>query len=96
MSKTILNEFILRGRTSLRVNLSHINEFRIFYDFHSITFSLQSPSCIYPNIYIFIAIALDESIFLDVLHFPMKNIKSRDVESTDVKTHPVTLFVYSC
>ena len=25
-------------------------------------------------IYIFIAIALDESIFLDVLHFPMKNI----------------------
>ena len=43
------------------------------------------------NIYIFIAIALDESIFLDVLHFPMKNIKSRDVEATpmgggDVKT----------
>ena len=26
------------------------------------------------NIYIFIAIALDESIFLDVFHFPMKNI----------------------
>ena len=26
-------------------------------------------------IYIFIAIALNESIFLDVLHFPMKNIK---------------------
>ena len=25
-------------------------------------------------IYIFIAIALDESIFLDVLYFPMKNI----------------------
>ena len=34
------------------------------------------------NIYIFIAIALDESIFLDVLHFPMKNIKSRDLEAT--------------
>ena len=33
-------------------------------------------------IYIFIAIALDESIFLDVLHFPMKNIKSRDLEAT--------------
>ena len=53
-----------------------------------------------PNIYIFIAIALDESIFLDVLHFPMKNIKSRDLEATpmgrgDVKTHPVTLSVYS-
>ena len=31
---------------------------------------------------IFIAIALDESIFLDVLHFPMKNIKSRDLEAT--------------
>ena len=34
------------------------------------------------NIYIFIAIALDESIFLDVLHFPMKNIKSRGLEAT--------------
>ena len=34
------------------------------------------------NIYIFIAIALDESIFLDVLHLPMKNIKSRDLETT--------------
>ena len=34
------------------------------------------------DIYIFIAIALDESIFLDVLHFPMKNIKSRDLEAT--------------
>ena len=33
-------------------------------------------------IYIFIAIALDESIFLDVLHFPMKNIMSRDLEVT--------------
>ena len=33
-------------------------------------------------IYIFIAIALDESIFLEVLHFPMKNIKSRDLEAT--------------
>ena len=38
----------------------------------------------FPYIYIFIAIALDESIFLDVLHFPMKNIKSRDVEATPV------------
>ena len=52
-------------------------------------------------IYIFIAVALIESIFLDDLHFPMKNIKSRDLEATpmgggDVKTHPVTLFVYSC
>ena len=34
------------------------------------------------NIYIFIALALDECIFLDVLHFPMKNIKSRDLEAT--------------
>ena len=34
------------------------------------------------NIYIFIAIALDESIFFDVLHFPMKNIMSRDIENT--------------
>ena len=30
----------------------------------------------------FIAIALEESIFLDVLHFPMKNIKSRDLDAT--------------
>ena len=36
---------------------------------------------IYKNIYIFIAIALDESTFLDVLHFPMKNIMSRDLEA---------------
>ena len=36
----------------------------------------------YINIYIFIAIALDESIFLDVLHFPMKNIQSHDLEAT--------------
>ena len=36
---------------------------------------------LYFNIYFFIAIALDESIFLDVLHFPMKNIKSRDLEA---------------
>ena len=35
-------------------------------------------------IYIFIAIALDERIFLDVLHFPMKNIKSRDLEATPI------------
>ena len=35
-------------------------------------------------IYIFIAIALDESIFLDVLHFPMKNITSRDLEATPI------------
>ena len=38
-------------------------------------------SLIILNIYIFIAIALDESIFLDVLHFPMKNIMSRDLEA---------------
>ena len=41
MSKTILNEFTLRERTSLRVNLSHMNEFQIVYDFHSVTFSLH-------------------------------------------------------
>ena len=33
-------------------------------------------------IYIFIVIALDESIFLDVLHLQMKNIMSRDLEAT--------------
>ena len=33
------------------------------------------------NVYIFIAIALDESIFLDVLHFPMKNIESCDLDA---------------
>ena len=40
--------------------------------------------CSFINIYIFIAIALDESIFLDILHFPMKNIKSRDLEVTPI------------
>ena len=33
------------------------------------------------NIYIFIVIPLDESIFPDVLHFPMKNM-SRDLVAT--------------
>ena len=36
------------------------------------------------NIYIFTAITLDESIFLDVLHFPMKNNKSRDLDAIPV------------
>ena len=53
------------------------------------------------NIHIFIAIALDESIFLDVLHFPMKNIKSRDQKGQRLwagwrHNQPVTLFVYYC
>ena len=34
------------------------------------------------NIYIIIAIALNESIFFYFLHFPLKNIKSRDLEAT--------------
>ena len=42
----------------------------------------RTTSNLFHHIYIFIAIALDESIFLDVLHFPMKNIKSRDLEAT--------------
>ena len=42
----------------------------------------QINKCSLLNIYIFIAIALNESIFVDVLHFPMKNIKSRDLEAT--------------
>ena len=51
------------------------------------------------NIYIFIAVALDESIFLNVLHFPMKNIKSCDLEATPMsgmKSKPASDFVYSC
>ena len=46
------------------------------------TITKTCPCNVYPHIYIFIAIALDESIFLDVLHFPTKNIKSRDLEAT--------------
>ena len=34
------------------------------------------------NIYIFTTIALNEGIFLDVLHSSMKNIKSCDPEAT--------------
>ena len=33
-------------------------------------------------IYIIIAVTLDESIFLDVLNFPMKYIKSHDLKAT--------------
>ena len=54
---------------------------------------------LFPYIYIFIAIALDESIFLDVLHFPMKNIKSRDLEATPMGgaiSKTARDFVYSC
>ena len=51
-------------------------------------------------IYIFIAIALNEGIFLDVLHSPMKNIKSCDPEATPKAgqhhSQPVMLFVYCC
>ena len=36
------------------------------------------------NINILIAIALNESIFLDVLHFPMINIKTCDLETTPI------------
>ena len=36
----------------------------------------QSTLC---NIIIFIAIAIDESVSLDVLHFPVKSIKSYDL-----------------
>ena len=39
-------------------------------------------SAIYVDIYIFVAIALEESIFLDVLHFPVRIIMSRDLEVT--------------
>ena len=34
------------------------------------------------HIYTFDAIALDESDFIDVLHFQVKNIKSPDLETT--------------
>ena len=43
---------------------------------------LRNGSLSFVNIYIFIAIAQDESIFLGVLHFPMKNIKSCDLKAT--------------
>ena len=33
------------------------------------------------RIFIFLYV-LDESIFLDVLHYPMKTVKSRDLEAT--------------
>ena len=40
--------------------------------------------------------SLNESIFLDVLHFPMKNIKLHDLEATPMggatSNQPVTLF----
>ena len=50
------------------------------YDFYDMKLSTGKQRRHMINI--FIAIALDESIFLDVLHFPMKNIMSRDLEAT--------------
>ena len=50
------------------------------------------------NIYIVIAIVLSESIFLNVLHFPMKNIKPCDLEATSVggaTSKPASEVVYS-
>ena len=49
---------------------------------HGNTYLVKDIHVSYVNIYIFIAIALDESIFLDVLHSPTKNIKSHDLEAT--------------
>ena len=43
---------------------------------------LVNFSDVHGAIYIFIAIAINESIFLDDLHFPLKNIKSHDLEAT--------------
>ena len=39
---------------------------------------------LFSDISIFIAISVDESIFLDFLNFPMINIKSRDLEATPI------------
>ena len=52
-------------------------------------------------LYILIAMALDESIFLDVLHFPMKKtFKSHDLEATPMggatSKLPSDVVVYSC
>ena len=48
---------------------------------------------------IFIAITLDESTFLDVLHFSMKNIKPRDPKGTPIggtTSEQSSDVVYSC
>ena len=60
--------------------------------------------CGYSDIVLhFIAIALDESIFLDVLHFQIKNIKSRDLEATPLggstskpSSDVVCLLLFTC
>ena len=62
--------------------------FSFFFFFFLVPIKLAHGLSVFPSIfldiyiYIFIAVALDESIFLDVLHFPMKNIMSRDLEAT--------------
>ena len=48
------------------------------------------------NIYIVIAIALNESVFLDVLHFPMKNIMSRSLEATPMGGLTSKLIQWRC
>ena len=50
---------------------------KIFIVVHALQFSGLS---IFINKYL-IAITLDENIFIDVLRFPMKNIKYRDLEA---------------
>ena len=56
----------------------HYNKFYSILFYSILFYSILFYSILFYSIYIFIAIALDESNFLDVLHFPMKNIKSRD------------------
>ena len=63
--------------------MTHIKTGRIVYNAHYFDKYIRlACSFLSLDIYIFIAIALNESIFLDGLHFPMKNIKSRDLEAT--------------
>ena len=72
----------------------------VFYSNYKL-FNAHSKNKILIVIFIFIAIAIDESIFLDVLHFPMKSIKSCDLDATlmgggDVKTSQLPcLFTYN-
>ena len=51
--------------------------------FYNIRIYIRSQVIVYRTIGpLVIAVTLNESIFLDVLHFPMKNIKSGGLEAT--------------
>ena len=66
------SEFIWRGRTSLRVRLRHMNQFRIFYDIHLITFFYYKPFIMQWNGFICLFLAPPGLIYISFGHILCK------------------------